>query len=110
MPRHLNALPVSARSAQASVSAPQRARPRPRLCFSARRRGERADIPEKEGSVVNPIQLQKYLQGVNYPARKDDLLSAAEKNDAPEDVVEEIRSLSGDEFDGPDQVMKAFGR
>ena len=60
--------------------------------------------------MVNPIQLQKYLQGVNYPASKDDLLSAAEKNDAPEDVVEEIRSLSGDEFDGPDQVMKAFGR
>jgi hypothetical protein len=60
--------------------------------------------------VVNPIQLQRYLQGVNYPANKEDLLSAAEKNDAPDDVVEEIRSLSGEEFDGPDQVMKAFGQ
>lgn len=59
---------------------------------------------------VNPIEVQKYLKGVDYPASRDDLVSAAEGNGAPGDLVESIRSLSRDEFDGPDDVMEAFGR
>ena len=59
---------------------------------------------------VNPIDVQKYLKGVDYPARKDDLVSKADENGAPGDLVEQIRSLGRDEFDGPDDVMEAFGR
>ena len=58
----------------------------------------------------NPIEVQRYLGGVSYPASKEDLASAAEGNGAPGDLVERIRGLSRDEFDGPDDVMEAFGR
>ena len=59
---------------------------------------------------LNPIEVQRYLKGVNYPARKDDIVSAAEGNGAPGDVLDGLRGLSRDEFDGPDDVMEAFGR
>jgi Protein of unknown function (DUF2795) len=58
----------------------------------------------------NPIEVQRYLRGVDYPASKDDLASTAEGNGAPGDLVERIRGLQRERFDGPDDVMEAFGR
>jgi hypothetical protein len=57
---------------------------------------------------VNPIELQKYLKGVDYPASKDDLASTAESNGAPGEIVEAIRSSSQDTFDGPTGIEKAL--
>lgn len=57
---------------------------------------------------TNPIEMQKHLKGANYPATKDDLVSTAEGNDAPGEVVEQLRAISGNEFSGPDQVMAAL--
>ena len=56
---------------------------------------------------VNPIELQKYLKGVDYPASKDDLASTAESNGAPQEIVDAIRKASQDTFDGPSGVQKA---
>lgn len=56
---------------------------------------------------INPIELQKHLKGVGYPASADDLASAAKDNGAPDDVVERLRGLSGD-FDGPTAVNEAL--
>lgn len=56
----------------------------------------------------NPIDVQKHLKGVNYPASRDDLAATAEKNDAPGDLVEKLRSLNKNEFSGPDDVMHAL--
>jgi hypothetical protein len=49
---------------------------------------------------VNPIELQKHLKGVDYPASKDDLVSAAESNGAPSELVDALRSAGKDSFDG----------
>ncbi len=57
---------------------------------------------------TNPIEMQKYLKGANYPASKDDLVSTAENNSAPGEVVEQLRAIGGNEFSGPDQVMAAL--
>ena len=57
---------------------------------------------------VNPIELQKYLKGVDYPASKDDLASTAESNGAPSEIVDAIRSASQDSFDGPTGIEKAL--
>ena len=58
----------------------------------------------------NPIEVQRYLSGASYPARKEDLVSTAEGNGAPSGLVDKIRGLERDSFDGPDDVMEAFGR
>jgi hypothetical protein len=58
---------------------------------------------------VNPIELQKHLKGVDYPASKDDLIAAAESNGAPDEVVEALRSAGKDRYDGPTAVQSALG-
>jgi hypothetical protein len=58
---------------------------------------------------VNPIDVQKHLKGVSYPASRDDLVSAAESNGAPDEIVSRLRGLDRDRFDGPNEVMKALG-
>ena len=51
--------------------------------------------------------LQQYLQGVNFPASKDEVASNAESNDAPQELVQQIRSASTERFNGPDEVLQA---
>jgi hypothetical protein len=52
-------------------------------------------------------QLQPYLQGVNFPADKEQVASNAESNNAPQELVQQIRSASTQRFDSPDQVLQA---
>ena len=58
---------------------------------------------------VNPIEVQKHLKGLSYPASRDDLVSTARDNGAPDDVVGALESASRETFDGPDDVMQALG-
>ena len=55
-----------------------------------------------------PIELQKYLGGVDYPAAKDDLVRTARDNGAPDDVVSALESSEQDSFDGPTAVSSAL--
>ena len=53
----------------------------------------------------NPDDAQQYLEGVDYPASKEDLISAAESNGAPDTLIERIGTLGRAEFSGPEEVM-----
>ncbi|MBD8660822.1 hypothetical protein ABID92_002096 [Frigoribacterium sp. PvP120] len=54
----------------------------------------------------NPIQMQKYLSGVDYPVSKDDLVATAKEQGAPDDVIDALQALEGDSFDAPTAVSK----
>lgn len=56
-----------------------------------------------------PANVQSYLKGASYPASKQDLVSVAQSNGAPGEIIDVIRSLEQDEFGGPQDVMKAYG-
>jgi hypothetical protein len=56
---------------------------------------------------VNPIELQKHLGGVDYPASRDDLVRKAERNGADEDILEALRGIPDQEYDSPTAVTKA---
>jgi hypothetical protein len=58
----------------------------------------------------NPIDVQKNLKGVDYPASKEDLASTAESNNAPQELIDQLRNLDQDEFSGPDDVQAALKR
>lgn len=53
----------------------------------------------------NPDDATQYLEGVDYPASKEDLASTAEDNGAPDELVERIRTLGRPTFSGPDEVV-----
>ncbi len=59
---------------------------------------------------VNPIQMQKYLKGVNYPAKKQDLLKRAKEEGADENICATLERLPDEEFETPADVSKAVGK
>lgn len=60
-------------------------------------------------SKVNPIQLQKHLKGMDYPASKQDLLNHAKKEGADENILSTLEQLADEEFETPADVSKAVG-
>ena len=56
----------------------------------------------------NPIQIQKFLGGVDYPADRDTLLSRAKDSGADANVVKALESLPEREYDGPTAVSSAI--
>lgn len=59
--------------------------------------------------VVNPIQVQKFLSGVDYPAGRDELVEHARGQGADENVVETLQRLPDRQYDGPNAVSKEIG-
>jgi hypothetical protein len=51
-------------------------------------------------------QLQQYLPNLNYPASKEDVVSTAQSNDAPQEVVDRIRNSGKDTFNSADEVLQ----
>ena len=49
----------------------------------------------------------RYLDGVQFPAKKDDLVHAARKNKAPNDIVGALGQLPANEFASPDELIDA---
>jgi hypothetical protein len=56
---------------------------------------------------LNLSELQQYLPNVNYPASKEDVASQAQSNDAPQEVVENIRNAGTDTFNSADEALQA---
>ena len=61
----------------------------------------------QEVAIVDfdPDEATQYLEGVDYPASKEDLASAAEGNGAPEELVERLRTLGRPTFSSSDEVV-----
>lgn len=67
-------------------------------------------MPEKEWIMaVSAVELQHYLQGMDYPSRKEDLIRKARENQAPRDVIDLINNLPDREFNSTVDVSRAVG-
>lgn len=60
-------------------------------------------------ATINPIQLQKFLKGMNYPATKEELIDHAQQHDADENALSTLKQLPEDEYETPADVSKAVG-
>ena len=59
------------------------------------------------GSIGDPKQ---FLQGVNFPADKQEVASGAESNGAPQGLVDQIKNAAKDRFNSPDEVLQVIGK
>lgn len=59
---------------------------------------------------VNPVQIQKYLAGVDYPASKDDLVKHAKEQGADDNVQQTLQQLPDQKFQTPADVSQAVGK
>ena len=56
-----------------------------------------------------PAQVDKYLQGIEFPARKEELVGKLERNGVPGPIVGQLRKrLPEREYNGPQDVLKAL--
>jgi len=60
-------------------------------------------------ATVNPIQVQKFLKGIDYPVNKQDLVKHAKQQGADENVCSTLDRLPDEEFETPADVSKAIG-
>ena len=51
-------------------------------------------------------QLQQYLPNLNFPASKDEVVSQVQNNNAPQEVVDQIKNSSTDTFNSADEVLQ----
>lgn len=57
---------------------------------------------------VSPIDIQKALGGVDYPAQKQDLVERAESSGADDSVLDALRGIPDRGYDSPTEVSAAI--
>ncbi|MEA5577261.1 DUF2795 domain-containing protein [Anabaena sp. UHCC 0451] len=61
-------------------------------------------------TTANPVEVQKHLKGVDYPADKQVLIEQAKKQGADREVISLLDKLPEDEeYDNPADLNKAIG-
>jgi hypothetical protein len=55
----------------------------------------------------NPIQIQKFLGGIDYPASKETLVSRAKESGADSNVLDALQNIPDKEYDSPTAVSSA---
>jgi uncharacterized protein DUF2795 len=58
---------------------------------------------------ANPAEIERYLKGMNYPAKKEDLIKHAQQQGANQNVIEVLREMRDQNFNSPVEVSKAVG-
>lgn len=58
----------------------------------------------------NPIEVEKHLKGIKFPANRDDLIEHARQNHAPEEVLSTLERMPDREFSNAADVAKGGGQ
>jgi hypothetical protein len=60
--------------------------------------------------TVNPIQVQKFLGGIDFPANREKILSVAREHGADDRVLKTLEKLPDRTYDGPNAISKEITR
>jgi hypothetical protein len=69
----------------------------------------RSGRPRAGRTKANPIEVQKFLEGVGYPTGKRALVQEAKRQGASEEVRSTLERLPDEEFETPTDVSEAIG-
>ncbi len=58
------------------------------------------------GNLDTQTLLQEHLRGVAFPAEKHQVVTIAERNNAPQELVQKIRDADTQRFNTPDEVVQ----
>jgi hypothetical protein len=57
--------------------------------------------------MVSPIDIQKALGGMDYPAKKEEIVKHAQDHGGGDDVIKALQGIEDREYDGPSGVSAA---
>ena len=63
-----------------------------------------------ETTIPTPIQVQKFLGGVDYPADKSSLVKRAKDHGADENVLNALNQMREKTFNSPNDVSEEMGK
>jgi hypothetical protein len=66
--------------------------------------------PGSRHGIPNPIHVQKFLGGIDYPAGKEDIVSKAKQKGADEEVVDALERIPDQEYSSPAAISRALGQ
>jgi len=58
---------------------------------------------------INPVQVEKLLKGLNYPASKQDVIKYAKQHGADENARQALQELPDRTYESPVGISKAVG-
>ena len=61
-------------------------------------------------TIANPVQVQKFLKGLDYPASKQDLIECARREGADENVLYTLGRLPERTYHGPNAISEEIGQ
>ena len=70
-------------------------------------KGDKASKGDSARNQPNPIALQKALKGVDYPATRGALVSAARDSGADDAIVDALEGIPEKRYEDPAQVSEA---
>jgi hypothetical protein len=70
-------------------------------------RGESHESKRTDVATETEQEVRRYLKDVQYPASKDDLVSAARSNDAPQELIKRLVSLTIKDYSDSEEVAVA---
>lgn len=60
------------------------------------------------GSATDAGGYGQYLQGISWPASKEEVLTALRENGAQDSLISHVESMAGDRFSGADDLVKGL--
>lgn len=64
----------------------------------------------RSNTGTSPATLEKYLAGISFPADKSQLIQHAQKNNAPNDVIQLLNQFDDKDYRSVIDVSKEMGR
>ena len=55
--------------------------------------------------AFDPEEARQYLEGVDYPANKEEIVNTAESNDAPEELLDMLGTMDRPEYNEEEDVI-----
>jgi len=56
--------------------------------------------------MTNPIETQKFLKGIDYPADRTTIVEKAKSNGADDSIVRTLEHIPDREYNGPNAVSQ----
>ncbi|MBN9543411.1 MAG: DUF2795 domain-containing protein [Alphaproteobacteria bacterium] len=57
---------------------------------------------------VNPIEVEKFLKGMDYPADKNAITNKAKENGASAEIIDALNKIEEGEYNSPTEVNEAL--
>lgn len=61
------------------------------------------------GNNENPVDVQSYLSGVDYPASRQDLINEAKRQNADSQVLQDLQGIPDKNYKSPAEVSDELG-